>query len=140
MTLRTVVHDGTQWTVWDVVRSLDIALVPLPESASAQWLCFQSATEKRRISPAPAGWSTWSDEALIRALCAAPVVQATGFVRSRPDSAESAHARDQRFAGSMERARILGERVSRAMAEGGAKALGGDPGESGDPLPLPEPG
>jgi hypothetical protein len=87
MALRTFTDSqGTRWDVWNVTsyvlrgeeRRVDDAgdgayggperrggtqesLVPNP---GAGWLCFQSESEKRRLSPVPAGWTTASDAEL----------------------------------------------------------------------------
>jgi hypothetical protein len=42
--------------------------VRLPEPYRSGWLAFESAAEKRRLSPIPEGWQSLPDDAL-RALC-----------------------------------------------------------------------
>lgn len=139
MSLRTVVHNGTVWTVWDVVRTLSRSIsVPLPDGASPSWLCFQSSGEKRRLVPAPQGWERWSDEQIVVAMQDAPVVAPGAtlpLVTTPGGPAETDQDRQHRFAATMERARELDARVRRAMTEGGAKALHG----SDIPDPLPDP-
>jgi hypothetical protein len=53
--------EGTQWQVWEVnpllhdraVRSGKArAFLKVPDS----WLCFQSGTDRRRLTPVPAEW------------------------------------------------------------------------------------
>ena len=79
MALRTLTHDGTEWTVWNVVPSLDSRLrIPLSDRTGAGWLCFQSGDEKRRIVPAPDGWEEWSDAELVERLHTAAVVRTAG--------------------------------------------------------------
>ena len=57
MPLRTLIHQGTEWTVWNVVPSLETRLRVNPDGSPVSgWLCFQSSTEKRRIAPVPDGW------------------------------------------------------------------------------------
>jgi hypothetical protein len=78
---------GEQWQVWDVIpqyvtagvspyaqksRELDgdddacsTGVTPDMEDG---WLCFESATEKRRLHPIPRGWEARSD-AELEALC-----------------------------------------------------------------------
>jgi hypothetical protein len=108
MPLRTLVHDGTEWTVWNVVPSLETRVhLPLAPATGAGWLCFQSATEKRRITPVPPGWEDWPDEELLERLQAAAVVAAAPPL----SSVDSQH--DQ-VGETMRRARDLGERVRRA--------------------------
>lgn len=124
MPLRTIVHDGTEWTVWDVVPSLETRL-PLSERTEAGWLCFQSAAEKRRIAPAPAGWEEWSDETLAERLRQAAVVRPSGaHAADDPPGTETGTERLRRqVSESMQRAQDLGDRVRRAMDQGGALPL-----------------
>lgn len=89
MALRTLTHDGTEWTVWNVVPSLDTRLhIQLSPPVEAGWLCFQSAEEKRRIVPAPAGWEEWSDEELAEGLRRAVVVRSVGTAAGDHPDAE----------------------------------------------------
>ena len=65
--------DGTSWEAWNVVPGQHAdwpshARRHLPESLSDGWLCFESATEKRRLHPIPPGWEEHSEELLWR-LC-----------------------------------------------------------------------
>jgi hypothetical protein len=85
---------GAEWQVWDIVPRLSerrlshpdrrIGLSPiafkdrrrdgrrftnarrsiLRGTYALGWLCFNSTSEKRRLSPIPTGWTTCSDEAL----------------------------------------------------------------------------
>ncbi len=50
------------------------------------WLCFESATEKRRLLPIPSNWKTVSEDQL-RLLCrvATPVRKASEFSPTRSD-------------------------------------------------------
>jgi hypothetical protein len=41
----------------------------IPAPMAAGWLCFESATEKRRLAPVPPGWQRMSDRGL-EELCA----------------------------------------------------------------------
>jgi hypothetical protein len=108
MPLRTLIHEGTEWTVWNVVPSLESRVsLPLTASTGAGWLCFQSASEKRRIAPVPSGWENWPDEELLERLQAAAVVAA-----APPLSSVDSH--QDRLGETMRRARDLGERVRRA--------------------------
>lgn len=54
---------GVEWRVWDVLpvagsaRGQDGLSGSLKNTAFANgWLCFESASEKRRLAPIPAGW------------------------------------------------------------------------------------
>ena len=56
--------------IWDAFAVLPTAdprgLARLPEQYQHGWLCFESATEKRRLGPIPEQWQTVNDEALRR--------------------------------------------------------------------------
>jgi hypothetical protein len=137
--IRTIVHEGTEWTAWDVVRTLQgLTSVPLPDTASAGWLCFQSLHEKRRLVPAPEGWELWSDDQLAAALRGAQVVRAPGAAWPELSGLDPGEERELRFRATLSRARELGARVRRAMEDGGASppSSAGNP-ESEPPLPLP---
>jgi len=60
---------GGEWQVWEVNPSA--LLESTPESA---WLAFQSATEKRRLAPVPAGWADASEAELLGLLHRATAV------------------------------------------------------------------
>ena len=68
---------GVPWDAFAVMPSAEPrGLARLPEQYQNGWLCFESATEKRRLGPIPADWQTVSDEALRRFRDAAqPVTQ-----------------------------------------------------------------
>ena len=58
---------GTEWRVWQVTPGsmTGRAMVDeMPEELRNGWLCFQSASEKRRLSPMPRAWENRSDEEL----------------------------------------------------------------------------
>lgn len=57
--------DGRAWRVW-AVRPV----MHQPVLGSESWLCFESGTDKRRLSPVPGGWDSCSAEQLA-ALCSA---------------------------------------------------------------------
>jgi hypothetical protein len=51
--------DGVEWQVYEVVlpealRSAERPRHPL--NLPASWLCFESGTQRRRLSPVPEGW------------------------------------------------------------------------------------
>jgi hypothetical protein len=76
--------DGAVWAVWDVRplavgKTLDPRLAAPLRAGSGMvlemnrvmaegWLCFESAAEKRRLAPIPAGWDSCSSADLLR-LC-----------------------------------------------------------------------
>lgn len=57
---------GVEWMVYEVnpTNNAWAALESLPEGYRAGWLCFESAAEKRRLTPTPAGWDQLSAQAL----------------------------------------------------------------------------
>jgi hypothetical protein len=58
---------GIEWMVYQVnptINSRWNALESLPEGYRAGWLCFESATEKRRLTSPPSNWETLPTEAL----------------------------------------------------------------------------
>ena len=70
-----VIHDahGIEWQVWPVIPMLLQRALPhrTPESRShllpelqGGWLAFQSAFERRRLTPIPADWEALSAERL----------------------------------------------------------------------------
>ena len=67
---------GVEWQVYQAERKADGERRDhlLPAEYRQGWLVFESATEKRRLAPVPAGWLELSDEALA-ALCATATVQ-----------------------------------------------------------------
>jgi hypothetical protein len=68
---------GIEWMVYEVNPTSNpwAALESLPEGYRAGWLCFESATEKRRLTPAPAGWEQLPLHALDELLGTAVQVQ-----------------------------------------------------------------
>jgi hypothetical protein len=60
---------GVRWDVWAVFpEGRPSQLSALPGSFQTGWLVFESATEKRRLSPIPTGWQLLPTEELER-LC-----------------------------------------------------------------------
>jgi hypothetical protein len=57
---------GIEWVVYEVNPTTNqwTAIASLPEGYRGGWLCFESATEKRRLTPPPSGWEDLSLEAL----------------------------------------------------------------------------
>jgi hypothetical protein len=75
---------GVRWDVWAVYpEGRPSQLSALPGSFQAGWLVFESASEKRRLSPIPAGWLTLPTVEL-QQLCEQA---ATAQRRSRPRGA-----------------------------------------------------
>jgi hypothetical protein len=57
---------GVEWVVFEVNPRTNQwkAIQSLPEGYRGGWLCFESASEKRRLTPPPSGWEELSLEAL----------------------------------------------------------------------------
>jgi hypothetical protein len=73
---RFVDERGVPWDAFAVLPANEPrGLARLPEQYQSGWLCFESATEKRRLGPIPAEWQTVNDEALRRFRDAAQPVQ-----------------------------------------------------------------
>jgi hypothetical protein len=109
MPIRTLVHRDTEWTIWNVVPSLENRLrIPLARSTEG-WLCFQSAEEKRRVAPVPEGWEGWPDERLAELVEQARVVAAAPrLTRSQSiDSRQRSRMLDEQMDVSLRRARDL---------------------------------
>ncbi|HEY2066173.1 MAG TPA: hypothetical protein VGG84_09470 [Gemmatimonadaceae bacterium] len=57
---------GTSWDVFAVLpHASGKALARLPGPFQQGWLCFDAATEKRRLSPIPDRWETATDDELL---------------------------------------------------------------------------
>ena len=73
---RFIDERGVPWDAFAVLPTAEPrGLARLPEQYQHGWLCFESATEKRRLGPIPAEWQTVNDEALRRFRDAAQPVQ-----------------------------------------------------------------
>lgn len=57
--------EGVKWMVYEVRRSLTESDIAVPEALRGGWLCFESATHKKRIAPVPTEWRKLSDAALL---------------------------------------------------------------------------
>jgi hypothetical protein len=70
MTMRSCTdRRGIRWEVFEVLPGADgRAIARMPEAFRAGWLCFQSASERRRLAPIPLGWQQWEDRELLGAL------------------------------------------------------------------------
>lgn len=65
--------DGRAWRVW-AVRPV----MHQPQLGTTSWLCFESGTEKRRLTPVPGGWESCSAEQLAALCRAAPPASLSG--------------------------------------------------------------
>lgn len=79
---------GIEWMVYEVkpITNQWAALASLPEGYRSGWLCFESATEKRRLTSPPTGWEDFSLEALNNLLGTAVQVRrsAKPTIQARP--------------------------------------------------------
>lgn len=68
---------GVDWVVYEVQRrEVSGQTVPdLPEALRNGWLCFESASEKRRLTPTPPGWESLPADELGRLLAHAALVK-----------------------------------------------------------------
>ncbi len=76
--MRELTVDGTRWTVWEVHPrpAEDSAGVGVRADFTGGWLAVQGSGHKRRISPIPDQWQSWTDERLADEVRAAPPVEA----------------------------------------------------------------
>ena len=68
MLLTFVDESGTSWDVFEVYPSEERTVARVPVAFRSGWLCFQSATERRRLAPIPFDWMNWDVERLTSAL------------------------------------------------------------------------
>ena len=70
MTMRSCTDGaGVRWEVFEVQPGTHGRTAErMPEAFRSGWLCFQSATERRRLAPIPLGWQRWSEHELVGAL------------------------------------------------------------------------
>jgi hypothetical protein len=92
---------GGEWQVWEVNPSALLETTP-----EAAWLAFQSATEKRRLAPVPAGWADASEAELLgllhRATAVAPrspTPRGVAAIVEEPGEGERASPRPERRRG-----------------------------------------
>ena len=64
--------EGTEWLVYDCAPRPDVSR-GFAREYQAGWLCFQSATEKRRLVKFPQDWESYSARQL-EDLCEAAVI------------------------------------------------------------------
>lgn len=80
---------GVRWMVFEVKRPSGSGerASYLPEEFGDGWLCFESSTSKRRLTPIPPRWREFGDEELERMLGRArPVIRTRPSVEDRPSS------------------------------------------------------
>jgi hypothetical protein len=71
---------GTQWTVFEVRKAGGgDRWSYLPAEYGDGWLCFESRSSKRRLTPIPADWRQSRDEELVRLLGQAVTVNRPNF-------------------------------------------------------------
>jgi hypothetical protein len=81
---------GVDWQVYQTERTVAAERRRdhlLPAEYREGWLVFESADEKRRLAPVPAGWRGLSDEAL-SALCASATVHTRSTKRNEGRTVE----------------------------------------------------
>ena len=68
---------GVEWMVYEVLRPEGAPSKgpELPEPLRKGWLCFESASEKRRLTPWPADWRNLSANELGQLLDGAALVK-----------------------------------------------------------------
>lgn len=80
---------GVRWMVFEVKRPAGTGerASYLPEEFGDGWLCFESSTSKRRLTPIPPRWREYGDEELERMLGRArPVIRTRSGSEDRPSS------------------------------------------------------
>jgi len=80
---------GVRWMVFEVKQPAgnDERASYLPEEFGKGWLCFESSTSKRRLTPIPPRWREYGDEELERMLGRArPVIRTRPSTEDRPSS------------------------------------------------------
>lgn len=73
---------GVRWDACAIHPSAPVGRVQLPEPYRSGWLFFESATQKRRLSPIPDDWRSASDDVL-RAMCARAEIVPERVTRAR---------------------------------------------------------
>ena len=68
---------GIEWMVYEVSPTSNQwrSIESLPEGYRSGWLCFESPTEKRRLTPLPSGWQDLTLEQLGGLLLTAALVR-----------------------------------------------------------------
>ena len=68
--------EGRRWKVFVVPEGM--RWDPEIEMRRVSWLCCETDTDTRYITPVPPDWQRWSDEQLLTAILAAPKDQRRG--------------------------------------------------------------
>ena len=77
--MRTVTDElGRSWRIWHVMPQSAVLIQTSPEMARG-WLCFESESEKRRLSQPPEQWATMADEDLLKLMSGAREVRKAGM-------------------------------------------------------------
>jgi hypothetical protein len=80
---------GLEWTVYEIKKQDGSTerWSYLPDEFSDGWLCFESGTRKRRLTPIPARWRACDDEQLVQLLDRAlPVNRSRASIDRHPDA------------------------------------------------------
>ena len=79
---------GTQWTVFEVKKQGGTDRWSyLPTEYGDGWLCFESKTSNRRLTPIPENWRQAGDPDLVRMLGQATTVNRPNFTADdRPNA------------------------------------------------------
>jgi hypothetical protein len=75
--------EGTTWRVWRVLPQKPILVSTSPGLARG-WLCFESASGKRRLADPPDGWEEHPESALLELLGRATAVRARAAREAEP--------------------------------------------------------
>ncbi len=79
---------GVEWTVFEVRRTNEESnWAYLPRGFRSGWLCFESVSGKRRLSPVPDGWKLQEEDDLERMM-----KRATPVGRTQRDSVKDIEA------------------------------------------------
>ena len=118
---------GVRWMVFEVKRPAGSGerASYLPEEFGDGWLCFESSTSKRRLTPIPPRWREYGDEELERMLGRArPVIRTRASAEDRPSSDRvSVRPKCEGAAGnSARRPSVVRQRALTASALGGGLA------------------
>lgn len=80
MSFRVIAAHGVEWTIWSVAPGNPDLVA---DEMRAGWLCFESAHEKRRLTPIPAAWQDAPDEELAHFLDEAKVTMPRNWTSSQ---------------------------------------------------------
>jgi hypothetical protein len=76
--MRELTVDGARWTVWEVhpASPENRGGISVRDAFTDGWLAVQASGQKRRISPIPGEWQSWTEERLADEVRAAQPVEA----------------------------------------------------------------